>query len=282
MSNSNLVDYTKISPNSNNPRKYKIDRITIHHLAGNVDIETACEIFANPEREGSANYIIGTDGRIALCVDEANRAWTSSNAENDNRAVTIEVANDGGDPDWHVSDAALESLIKLCVDICQRNGIERLNFTGDTSGNLTMHKWFAATLCPGRYLGGKFPYIAEEVNRRLGKEEETSKEDGTIYRIQLGAYRYRKYAERHLAELQAMGLEAFITESKTETKKVVRPGDSVVIKRGASAYDGTLLAGYLFDKVYYVQEVSGDRVVVAYGGVVIAAVKDDDLVVIDI
>lgn len=281
MSNSSLVNYTKISPNCNKPRNHKIDRITIHHLAGNVDIETACEIFANPDRQGSANYVVGTDGRIALCVDEANRAWTSSSAENDNRAITIEVANDGGDPDWHVSDAALEATINLCCDICKRNGIERLNYTGDTSGNLTMHKWFAATLCPGRYLESKFPYIAEEVNRRLGIEDETPEDDGTIYRIQLGAYRYKKYAEKHLAELHAMGLEAFITAIKPETKKAVRPGDSVVIKRGATTYDGTLLAGYLFDKVYYVQEVSGDRVVVAYGGVVIAAVKDDDLVVID-
>ncbi len=82
--------------------------------------------------------------------------------------ITIEVANDSGDPDWHVSDAALEATIKLCVDICKRNGIDKLNFTGDKSGNLTMHKYFAATGCPGPYLSSKFPYIASEVNKRLG------------------------------------------------------------------------------------------------------------------
>jgi nucleoid-associated protein YgaU len=59
------------------------------------------------------------------------------------------------------------------VDICQRNGIEKLNYTGDKSGNLTMHKWFAATGCPGPYLESKFPYIAEEVNKRLGNVEPT-------------------------------------------------------------------------------------------------------------
>ena len=30
-----------------------------------------------------------------------------------------------------------------------------------------MHKWFAATNCPGPYLETKFPYIASEVNKRL-------------------------------------------------------------------------------------------------------------------
>ena len=167
MSNSNLVSYTKLSPNCNKPRKYPIDTITIHHMAGNVSVERCGEIFARPDRQASANYGIGSDGRVALYVDEANRAWTSSNAENDHRAVTIEVANDGGAPDWHVSDAALASTVALCVDICKRNGIERLNYTGTKAGNLTMHRWFAATLCPGPYLASKFQYIADEVNRRL-------------------------------------------------------------------------------------------------------------------
>lgn len=167
MSNSKLATYTKISPNSNNPRNRKITKITIHHMAGDLSVEACGRVFQAKSRKASANYGVGSDGRIALYVEEKNRAWTSSSAANDNRAVTIEVANDGGAPDWHVSDKALEATIKLCVDICQRNGIAALNYTGDKSGNLTMHKWFKATACPGPYLESKFPYIAEEVNRRL-------------------------------------------------------------------------------------------------------------------
>jgi hypothetical protein len=33
-----------------------------------------------------------------------------------------------------------------------------------------MHRYFAATACPGDYLASKFPYIAEEVNKRLKGE----------------------------------------------------------------------------------------------------------------
>lgn len=167
MSNSPLVSYTKISPNSNNPRNKKISKITIHHMAGNLSIERCGDIFASPTRQGSSNYGIGTDGRIGMYVEEKNRAWTSSNASNDNMAVTIEVANDVVGGNWHVSDKALASLIDLCTDICKRNGIKKLNFTGDKNGNLTMHKYFAATACPGAYLESKFPYIADEVNKRL-------------------------------------------------------------------------------------------------------------------
>jgi len=167
MSNSSLANYTQFSPNCSKPRNHSIDKITIHHMAGNLTVEQCGGVFAPSSRKASANYGIGTDGRVGLYVDEANRSWCSSNSANDNRAVTIEVANDEAGGDWHVSDTALAKLIDLCVDICQRNGIVRINYTGDKSGNLTMHKWFAATACPGPYLESKFPYIAEQINARL-------------------------------------------------------------------------------------------------------------------
>lgn len=167
MSNSSLVNYTKISPNSTNPRNQKISKITIHHMAGNLTVEQCGNVFANAKAKASSNYGIGTDGRVGLYVEEKNRSWASSNATNDNMAVTIEVANDNTKT-WHVSDVALQKCIDLCVDICQRNSIKKLNFTGDKNGNLTMHRYFAKTACPGDYLAGKFPYIADEVNKKLG------------------------------------------------------------------------------------------------------------------
>ena len=229
MSNSPLVSFTRISPHSNNPRNHVIDTITIHHMAGNLTIESCGAGFADPKRQGSSNYGIGSDGRIGMYVEEANRSWCSSSRENDHRAITIEVANDSREPDWHVSDAAMESLIALCVDICRRNGIGALNFTGDKSGNLTMHKWFAATACPGPYLESKFPYIAEEVNKRLqanhaGREEpktpeaETAPKSGeTLFCVQLGAYQVRSNAEAQLERVKAAGFEDAFIATKTTT-----------------------------------------------------------------
>lgn len=158
-------------------------------MAGNLTVERCGDVFASSSRQASSNYGVGTDGRIGLYVDEANRAWTSSNAENDNQAVTIEVANDGGAPDWHVSDKALEALIELCVDICKRNGIKELNYTGNKDGNLTRHNMFAATTCPGPYLQSKFPYIAEQVNERLGKSTAvtTNNSSQLSYRVKVTA-----------------------------------------------------------------------------------------------
>jgi hypothetical protein len=209
MSNSPLVDYTLISPNSS-ARGAKIDTITIHHMAGNLSVESCAQIFQDTSRQASSNYGVGTDGRIGLYVPENRRAWTSSNRDNDHRAITIEVANNGGSPNWPVSDKALRATIDLCVDICQRNGIARLNYTGDKTGNLTMHKWFSNTLCPGPYLSGKFQYIADQVNVRLGKTTEKPKAESTVpltapWRVQVGAFSQKAPAERKLKALEAAG-----------------------------------------------------------------------------
>lgn len=167
MSNSTLVTYTRISPNQSSRLGNKITTITIHHMAGILDVETVGRIFSDGYREASSNYAIDNNLEVGMYVEEKDRSWASSNGDNDRKAVTIELANDEVGGDWHVADKVIEKCIELCVDICQRNGIKALNYTGDTSGNLTKHCWFAATLCPGPYLGSKFPYIAASVNARL-------------------------------------------------------------------------------------------------------------------
>lgn len=166
--NSPLTGYVFLSPNASFPREDEIRRITIHHMAGNYTLEALGESFSDRDRRASANYAIDSEGRVALYVEESSRAWTSSSRENDHQAVTIEVANDETGGDWHVSGAAYEALIELCADVCRRNGIEALVYTGDESGNLTTHKMFYdGTECPGPYLESRMGDIAEEVNRRL-------------------------------------------------------------------------------------------------------------------
>ena len=173
--NSSLVNYIKLSPNKTSPRNHKIDTITIHHMAGNLSVEACGNVFAKTSRKASSNYGVGTDGRIGLYVDESDRSWCSSNKTNDHRAITIEVANDTLAPTWTVSDKALESLIKLVADICKRNNIAKLVWSDNKSDrvnhkngcNMTVHRDFASTSCPGNYLYGKMPYIANEVNKIL-------------------------------------------------------------------------------------------------------------------
>ena len=178
MSNSNLVNCTVLSPNCSE-RTHAIDTITIHHAAAvKVSALAIGNSFKDPARRASSNYGIGYDGTIGMYVPESKRAWTSSNSSNDNRAVTIEVANSTGAPNWEISSASMAALILLVTDICKRNGIRKLLWKADKSlvgqvdkQNMTVHRWFASTLCPGDYLYGKMGYIADSVNARLGAKE---------------------------------------------------------------------------------------------------------------
>lgn len=178
--NSPLVVYTDITDHNYGLRTHKIDTITIHHMAGNLSVETCGNLFHR--KKGSSNYGIGTDGRIALYVPESNAAWTSSNKSNDERAITIEVANNTLAPYWTVSQDALTSLYLLVADICKRNGITKLIWSDNKEDrinhrngcNCTMHRDFASTSCPGAFIADNMKNIIAVINNLLSDPVPTS------------------------------------------------------------------------------------------------------------
>lgn len=166
--NSPLADYVFLTQNADFPRTDGIKKITIHHMAGDLELDNLGEKFSRRDTQASSNYAIDSEGNVALYVEEANRAWTSNNRDNDEEAITIEVANDELYGDWHVSDEAFDKLILLIADICERNGIEELTFTGDETGNLNYHGMMDPdTECPGPYLKSRMQDIADGVNEIL-------------------------------------------------------------------------------------------------------------------
>lgn len=178
MSNSSLVNCTVISPNKNSPRNHKIDTITPHCVVGQLSAESIGGCFTSRGRQASCNYGIGNDGRIVLVVDEKDRSWCTSSSSNDNRAVTIECASDKTSP-YAMNGAVYESLVRLCADICKRNGIQKLLWLGSKemtlsytpkSGEavLTAHRWFANKSCPGDWLYTRYGDLAIRVNALLG------------------------------------------------------------------------------------------------------------------
>ena len=235
MSNSPLVVYTKLSPNHSGKRTKKIDTITIHCMAGNCSVETCGNLFANSARQASSNYGIGTDGRIALYVDEANRSWCTSSNANDQRAVTIEVANNGGAPDWPVSAKAYAALLDLVTDICKRNGKTKLLWLGDKAKTLnytpksdemvlTVHRWFANKSCPGNWMYARMGDLASKVTAQLGGDVKPA-------------------------------------QPTPPTAGSVKMGDLVTIT-GSTYYNGKAIPGWVKKLRWYVVEVSGDRTVI--------------------
>lgn len=222
MSNSPLVQFTRWSPNHGGPRQGKVSKITIHHVAGVVSVETLGSIFAPISREASSTYGVGFDGRIGQYVDESNHPWTSSSWANDDVAVTIEVSNSSVGGNWPVSDLAIARTIELCADICKRNGIKVLIFTGDARGNLTLHKFFWKTDCPGPYLESKIPYIVAEVNKRLGATAPAPSQGG-------GQMSFADKAKKSLVDARIMSDGAW---DKPATKEQVASWFFTALQKG--------------------------------------------------
>ncbi len=188
MSNSSLVSKTIYSPNHSGKRKYPINRITPHCVVGQCTIDSLGEWFKKSSTQASSNYGIDKDGQIGLFVDENNRSWCSSSPDNDNRAVTIECASDTNYPLYKMNDAVYLSLIRLCVDICKRNGKDKLIWIKDKNTALsyqpkdnemllTVHKWFhSGKTCPGDWLYERLEDLAVSVTAILSSEKKEEEE----------------------------------------------------------------------------------------------------------
>ena len=174
MSNSALSCLRVISPNRNSPRNHKIDTITPHCVVGQMGVEALCSEFSKESKGASCNYGIGYDGRICTPVDESDRSWCTSSAENDNRAITIECASDAFWP-YAINANVWKSLIELSADICRRNGIKKLVWSTDKNTrmnhlngcNITVHRDYDNKSCPGDYIYNRLGQIAKEVNQKL-------------------------------------------------------------------------------------------------------------------
>ena len=204
--NSALVDCKVMSPNHSGKRTHRIDRITPHCVVGQLKAANIGGCFDESSRQASCNYGIGSDGKVCLIVDEANRSWCSSSSANDQRAITIECASDKTEP-YAMTDTVYNKLVDLCVDICKRNGKDVLLWFADKEKTLnyepkdnemviTVHRWFANKSCPGDWLYNRLGDLATKVTGRLKgndtKEEkpaEVKVEDlsGTLEVIYTGA-----------------------------------------------------------------------------------------------
>lgn len=263
---SNLVNGILRTANRYIGRYYKgskksVCRITPHYMAGYATGKECCEGFIPRSREASANYCIGYMGDIWGSVDEENTAWTSGSRYNDSMAITIECACFTDKKNYGVlPDATWNSLVRLCVDICKRYGF-RLNYTGDDSGNLTMHKWYDDTDCPGIWFSKQFDRLAKEVNTMLDGGQVSFKTDENVPMVFGGLY-----------ECQVNGLR--VRDAPSLTGKVLThydAGDKVRLDDWYTSSDG-----YIWGR--YTGSISGKQRYVAVGRATGKVELDDFLI----
>ena len=247
-SNSTLIKSTILSPNHSGERTHNIDRITIHGTVGQNTMAGLGGQFAKPSRKASSNYGVCVDG-IAMFVEEKNRSWCSSNASNDQRAITIETANDTTYP-YAVRDDVYKNLLELVYDICKRNGKDTLLWFGDKDKTLkykpkenemvlTVHRWFANTSCPGDYLYNKQEEIARITTERLQADKGGCNEMGCPY------WKNNRCTK---------------DEKPAPVVETIKVGDLVKIT-GTTYYGGQLIPLWVRNQYWFVINIKNDRAV---------------------
>lgn len=239
-----------------NPRNQKICCLTPHHTAGLASPLTYAKQHRDGSQQASANYYI-KDDEILCGVSEDRRAWTSGDpsgkqkggASNDHRAITFEVSNSTGAPNWKISDKSYKSLVKLCADICKRYGFIP-KYDGTKNGTITMHKQFGATACPGPYLENLIVShkFEQDILAEMGAGFSTPVEDPkpvqekVLYRVQVGAFKNKANAESLSATLLQKGYNNFIKKEGEFFK--VQVGAYAVKKNAEAMLDKLAKAGH--------------------------------------
>lgn len=107
--------------------------------------------------------------------------------------------------------------------------------------------------------------------------------DDTLYRVQVGAYAEKANAESQLAKVIHAGFSGFVTKnggsvlSSVPTAKEIKVGDTVMVKGNSPDYSGNTLASFVFERKHMVKQIDGDRAVIVYNGIVVAAVHVENL-----
>ena len=113
----------------------------------------------------------------------------------------------------------------------------------------------------------------EEIVREIYRVRKSWKDT----KSQVGAYYDLNNAKKKADSM--VGYKVFDSNGVCvyEPKEVVIKGCTVKLKNGAKTYTGGKLASFVYKRKYTVKEISGDRAVITYLGIVIAAVNVKDL-----
>ena len=99
---------------------YPIDMVVIHDIEGSYS--SAIKAFQDPNRHGSAHYIVGYSGQVWQMVLEKDIAWHAGNWDYNTRAIGIEHEGQAYIPGLYTT-AEYKASAKLLASICSRYGV---------------------------------------------------------------------------------------------------------------------------------------------------------------
>ena len=104
---------------ANRPYDYPIDMIVIHDIEGSY--ASAIKTFQDPNRHGSAHYVISFHGLVTQMVSEHNIAWHAGNWDYNTRSIGIEHEGYASQNLYTIPE--YRTSAELAASICSRWGV---------------------------------------------------------------------------------------------------------------------------------------------------------------
>lgn len=248
-----------------------------------------CEFVHVDNNEGSVDESLASrvekylSAGVDVFVSLHHNAWKGTW----NEATGVEV--------WVDTNATAEDL-KLAVCINSRLS----KYTGLKDRGIWREDWWVinqnkipAVLIEGGFMDSSNDYkiitsdagqtayakaVAEGLIEYLDLKKKANKEDKPmVYKI-------------NIDDLKKQGYTSVSFEFGAATENVVTPpaektpsvtvGSTVRLKSGAKTYTGGSIADFVYQRDHIVSEIRGDRAVITYNGVTVAAVKVSDLIIV--
>jgi hypothetical protein len=151
---------------SNRPSE-KIIGLAVHHWAATS--MSGFDRLIKSSDPASVNYLILNSGSLIGSVSERYRAWTSGGADRDNHRITVEIQNQTAGPNWRISDAAYDTLVRLFADVAEEHDFEPVR------ANIKGHQELgASTACPGPFLLPRLDDVARQAAALGGRPSKPS------------------------------------------------------------------------------------------------------------
>lgn len=266
-------------------KDYDVEIIHADNDEGNVD-ESLASRLAKYKKEG-----------VVAFVSIHHNAFTGSW----NNATGVEVFTDkkATSKDTKLAECIYNRLVK---------------YTGLKGRGVKKEDWYVinqsvipAVLVEGGFMDSNIDYkvitseagqnayakaVAEGLIEFLGLEKRkvaTPTTSTELYRVrkswkdaasQIGAYKNFDNAKK----VCKSGYSVFDSKGNVvytpETKNTIKAGSTVKLNKGAKTYTGGKIASFVYNRNHKVKEINGQRVVITYLGIVVAAVKLSDLTLV--
>ena len=271
----NLVPENKYSIKC--PYEMKPTRIVVHNTANDASAKNEIAYMIGNNNEVSFHYAVD-DKEVVQGIPENRNAWHAgdgSKGKGNREGIAIEICySKSGGPKFTKAE---ENAIELIVDILKRYGwgIDKV----------TKHQDYSGKYCPHRTLDIGWDSFIKSVDAKLNPKTQ-------LYRVrktwkdatsQIGAYKSlvnaKKACKAGYSVFDEKGNIVY-TVAAPVVSATIKVGSTVKVKKGAKTYTGGSLASFVYNRNHKVKEIKGDRVVITYSGVVVAAVNIKDLILV--